>query len=60
MTTLVYTRKEAAEQLNVGLPLLDAWLKRAQRPLPHLRERQERTMGYTSIPEDLPARRDRR
>ncbi len=24
------------------------------------RTRQERTMGYTSIPEDLPARRDRR
>ena len=38
MADLVYTRKEAAERLKVGLPLLDVWLNRADRPIPHVRE----------------------
>ena len=31
---LTYTRTEAAHELNVSLPMLDSWLKRADNPLP--------------------------
>jgi len=34
---VTYTRNEAAKALNVSLPTLDAWMRRADNPLPHFR-----------------------
>ena len=34
---LTLTRNEAARELSVSLPVLDAWLHRAENPLPHIR-----------------------
>lgn len=34
---LTYTRSEAARELNVSLPMLDSWLKRAENPLPSIK-----------------------
>ena len=35
--TLVYTKKETAEQLRVDIRLLDRLLSRAHKPIPHFR-----------------------
>lgn len=37
MDKLTLTRKEAAEQCNVSLPVLDAYLKRSNDPMPCFR-----------------------
>ena len=37
MDKLTLTRKEAAEQCNVSLPMLDAYLKRSNNPMPFFR-----------------------
>lgn len=37
MEKLTLTRKEAAEQCNVSLPTLDAYLQRRENPMPCIR-----------------------
>lgn len=35
--TLVYTRHEAAELINLSIPTLEIYMKRVDNPIPHLR-----------------------
>ena len=35
---IAYTRKQAAAALQVGLPILDRWMYRDERPIPHIRQ----------------------
>ncbi len=37
METFAFTRKEAAGACNISLPTLDAYLRRQDRPMPHIR-----------------------
>ena len=38
MQGLVWTRGEAAGELKIGIDLLDQWLSRRVRPIPHYRD----------------------
>ena len=38
MAKLVYTKQEAAEQLKVDIRMVDQWLHRPHRPIPHFRQ----------------------
>ncbi len=38
MNNLVYTRQQAAKELQVSLHILDRWMYRSERPIPHLRD----------------------
>lgn len=44
ITKLTYTRKEAAAALGVSLPTLDKFMKRADHPLPHMRQSYKLTL----------------